>query len=122
MILAQDPYLWKQTVLSNHIGQLTDELTNAKITKFVGVGGKNCGFENIEDRKVKSTWTVSKGSLRLIFTAAVMRLLSGRLSDSGARGQGVRNLPPLCLSLSKTLYSPKSTGNTQKAVTPSRHY
>ena len=40
MILAQDPYLWKQTVLSNHIGQLTDELTNAKITKFVGVGAK----------------------------------------------------------------------------------
>ena len=47
------------------------------------------------------------------------RWLSGRASDSG--GRGVRNLPPSCCVLVKDTLLPESTGNTRKAVAPSRH-
>ena len=43
---------------------------------------------------------------------------SGRVSDSGARGGGVRYLPlPCCVLEQRHIYSPKSTGNTKEAVT-----
>ena len=44
------------------------------------------------------------------------RWLSGRVSDSGARGRGFETYPRRVVSLSKTLYSP-----TQEAVAPSRY-
>ena len=50
-----------------------------------------------------------------------MRWLSGRASNSGARGQGFDTYLRRVVSLSKTLYSLKSTGNTQEVVAPSRH-
>ena len=49
------------------------------------------------------------------------RWLSGKASDSGARGQGFETYLCRVVSLTKTLYSPKSTGNTQEAVALSRH-
>ena len=49
------------------------------------------------------------------------RWLSGRASDSGARGRGVRNLPPSCCILEQDTLLSESTGNTRKAVAPSRH-
>ena len=38
------------------------------------------------------------------------RWLSGRVSDSGARGWGVRNLPPQCCVLEQDTLLPESTG------------
>ena len=50
------------------------------------------------------------------------RLLSGRASDSGARGRGFDIYLRRVVSLSKDTFTPpKSTGNTQEAVAPSRH-
>ena len=46
---------------------------------------------------------------------------SGRASDSGGRGWGVRNLPLLCCVVGQDTLLPESTGNTQEAVTPSQH-
>ena len=47
---------------------------------------------------------------------------SGRASDSGARGQGFDpHSGRRVVSLSKIHLPPKSTGNTQEAVAPSRH-
>ena len=47
---------------------------------------------------------------------------SGRASDSGARGQGLDpHLGPSVVFLSKIHLLPKSTGNTQEVVAPSRH-
>ena len=51
----------------------------------------------------------------------VARWLSGRASNSGARGQGFDTYLRHVVSFSKTLYSLKSTGNTQEVVAPSRH-
>ena len=45
--------------------------------------------------------------------------LSGRVSDSGPRGQGLEIYHRRVVSLSNLL--PESTGNTQEAVVPSRH-
>ena len=41
--------------------------------------------------------------------------------EVGGGGGGVRNLPPLCCVLEQDTLLPESTGNTQEAVTPSRH-
>ena len=49
------------------------------------------------------------------------RWLGGTASDSRARGQGFETYLCRVVSLSKTLYSPKSTGNTQETAAPSRH-
>ena len=46
------------------------------------------------------------------------RWLSGRSSDSGARGRVFETYLRCVVSLSKTLYTPKSTGNTQEAAAP----
>ena len=47
---------------------------------------------------------------------------SGRASDSGARGRGFEtHSGPRVVSLSKIHLPPKSTGNTQEAVAPSRN-
>ena len=58
--------------------------------------------------------------LKAAFSIAIRRGLSGRASDSGARGQRFETYLRRVVSLSKTLYSPKvSTDNTQEAVAPS---
>ena len=49
------------------------------------------------------------------------RWLSGRVSDSGARGRGFETYRRRVVSLSKTLYSRKYWLITQEAVAPSRH-
>ena len=49
------------------------------------------------------------------------RWLSGRVSDSGARGPGFETYRRRVVSLSKTLYSPKYWLITQEAMAPSRH-
>ena len=49
------------------------------------------------------------------------RWLSGRVSDSGARGPGFETYRRRVVSLSKTLYSRKYWLNTQEAMAPSRH-
>ena len=47
---------------------------------------------------------------------------NGRASDYGARGRGFDPHPGRCVvSLGKIYLPPKSTGNTQEAVAPSRH-
>ena len=47
---------------------------------------------------------------------------SGRSPDSGARGRGFDpHSGRRVVSLSKIHFLPKSTGNTQEAVAPSRH-
>ena len=51
-----------------------------------------------------------------------VRWPSGRASHSGARGWGFDPHAGHCVvSLSKIHLPPKSTGNTQEAVAPSRH-
>ena len=49
------------------------------------------------------------------------RWLSGRVSDSGARGPGFETYRRRVVSLSKTLYSRKYWLITQEAMAPSRH-
>ena len=51
------------------------------------------------------------------YAATGARWLSGRVSDSGARGPGFETYRRRVVSLSKTLYSPK----VQEAMAPSRH-
>ena len=49
-------------------------------------------------------------------------MASGRASDIGARGRGLSpHSGHRVVSLSKIYLFPKSTGNTQEAVAPSRH-
>ena len=53
---------------------------------------------------------------------SVCGMPSGRASDSGARGRGFDpHSGRRVVSLSKIHSPPKSTGDTQEAVTPSRH-
>ena len=47
------------------------------------------------------------GTLQLAFNERGARWLSGRVSDSGARGPGFETYRRRVVSLSKTLYSPK---------------
>ena len=61
--------------------------------------------------KPSRTWTsrpiFSSGSSRTTFRVGGARWLSGRVSDSGARGPGFETYRRRVVSLSKTLYSPK---------------
>ena len=45
--------------------------------------------------------------------------LSGRLSDSGARSRGVRNLPSPCRVLEQDILLPESTGTCRDGATAS---
>ena len=47
---------------------------------------------------------------------------SGRVSDSGARGWGFETYLRHVVFLEQDTLLPKSTGNTQEMVAPSRHY
>ena len=58
--------------------------------------------------------------LKHIFSSGE-RWPSGRVCDSGARVRGFDTYLHHVVSLSRHIYSPKSTGNTQEAVAPSRH-
>ena len=64
--------------------------------------------------KLEDTWRVREMLLSLLNSADVFishvrgaRWLSGRVSDSGARGPGFETYRRRVVSLSKTLYSPK---------------
>ena len=69
---------------------------------------------------------VSKHLKVLVRTATMWdeRWLRGRVSDSGARGRGFDTYLRRVVSLSIDTFTctpPKSTGNTQETLAPSRH-
>ena len=69
--------------------------------------------KNLSDPGQRSTMTLTSGThmytctllVRYLYRGA--RWLSGRVSDSGARGPGFETYRRRVVSLSKTLYSPK---------------
>ena len=68
-----------------------------------------------------SNHLTTQNSKNLTFISRGARWLSGRVSDSGARGPGFETYRRRVVSLSKTLYSPKYWLITQEAMAPSRH-
>ena len=68
IIYVHKPDLWNPTIINNRLGEWTDEVPNAKITKFVGMGSKNYSYEYVDnDGQRKSTCKV-KGTLLSLFT------------------------------------------------------
>ena len=60
IIYIHKPELWNPEIINNRLGEWTDEMPTAKITKFVGMGPKNYGYEYVEHDtgKLKSTCKV----------------------------------------------------------------
>ena len=59
IIYVHKPGLWNPTIINNRLGEWTDEVPNANITKFVGMGPKNYGYEYVDkDGHQKSTCKV----------------------------------------------------------------
>ena len=59
IIYHHKPHLWNPTIVNNRLGEWTDEVPNARIVKFVGMGPKNYGYEFVDkDGKRKSTCKV----------------------------------------------------------------
>ena len=59
IIYHHKPHLWNPTIVNNRLGEWTDEVPNARIVKFVGMGPKNYGYEFIDKHgKRKSTCKV----------------------------------------------------------------
>ena len=53
------PALWNPTIVNNRLGEWTDEVPNARIVIFVGMGPKNYGYEFVDkDGNRKSTCKV----------------------------------------------------------------
>ena len=68
-----------------------------------------------------SAYLRSISEINIFKTDRGARWLSGRVSDSGARGPGFETYLRRVVSLSKTLYSPKVLVNYPEAMAPSRH-
>ena len=59
IIYHHKPHLLNPTIVNNRLGEWTDEVPNARIVKFVGMGPKNYGYEFVDkDGKRKSTCKV----------------------------------------------------------------
>ena len=48
IIYHHKPHLWNPTIVNNRLGEWTDEVPNARIVKFVGMGPKNYGYEFVD--------------------------------------------------------------------------
>ena len=48
IIFHHKPHLWNPTIVNNRLGEWTDEVPNARIVKFVGMGPKNYGYEFVD--------------------------------------------------------------------------
>ena len=48
IIYVHKPDLWNPTIINNRLGEWTDEVPNARIMKFVGMGPKNYGYEYVD--------------------------------------------------------------------------
>ena len=56
IIYHHKPHLWNPTIVNNRLGEWTDEVPNARIVKFVGMGPKNYGYRFVDkDRNRRST-------------------------------------------------------------------
>ena len=59
IIYHHKPHLWNPTIVNNRLGEWTDEVPNARIVKFLGMGPKNYGYELVDkDRNRRSTCKV----------------------------------------------------------------
>ena len=59
IIYHHKPHLWNPTIVNNRLGEWTDEVPNARIVKFVGMGPKNYGYEFVDkDGNRRSTCKV----------------------------------------------------------------
>ena len=59
IIYHHKPHLWNPTIVNKRLGEWTDEVPNARIVKFVGMGPKNYGYEFVDkDGKRRSTCKV----------------------------------------------------------------
>ena len=50
-IYVHKPDEWNPNIINNRLGEWGDELPQAKITKFVGLGPKNYGYEYVKTVK-----------------------------------------------------------------------
>ena len=57
-IYVHKPDEWNPKIINNRLGEWGDELPQAKITKFVGLGPKNYGYEYVKNGETKSRWKV----------------------------------------------------------------
>ena len=57
-IYIHKPEVWNPKIINNKLGEWEDELLQAKIIKFVGLGPKNYGYEYVKNGETKSTWKV----------------------------------------------------------------
>ena len=74
IIYHHKPHLWNPTIVNNRLGEWTDEVPNARIVKFVGMGPKNYGYEFVDKdgnrrstRKVKGLTLEYKTSQVIYF-------------------------------------------------------
>ena len=59
IVYHHEPHLWNPTIVNNRLGEWTDEVPNARIVKFVGMGPKNYGYEFVDkDGNQRSTCKV----------------------------------------------------------------
>ena len=59
IIYVHKPDLWNPTIINNRLGEVTEEVPNAQIMKFVGMEPKNYGNEYVDkDGHCKSTCKV----------------------------------------------------------------
>ena len=59
IICHHKPHLWNPTIVSNRLGEWTDEVPYARIVKFVGMVLKNYGYEFVDkDENRRSTCKV----------------------------------------------------------------
>ena len=98
----------KCLIISYKTYRMYEQSASLFSTKLTGCMSRvpHCFLQNLQD-----VWAecliVSYKTYRMYEQSAWARWLSGRVSDSGARGRGLETYRCRVVSLSKTLYSPK---------------
>ena len=87
IIYHHKPYLWNPTIVNNRLGEWTDEVPNARIVKFVGMGPKNYGYKFVDkDGKRRSTCkvkgiTLDYNTSQVIHFDRMLNLVKGDRKD-----------------------------------------
>ena len=87
IIYHHKPHLWNPTIVNNRLGEWTDEVPNARIVKFVGMGPKNYGYEFVDkDGNRRSTCkvkglTLDYNTSQVIHFDRMLNLVKGESKD-----------------------------------------
>ena len=87
IIYHYKPHLWNPTIVNNRLGEWTDEVPNARITKCVGMGPKNYGYEFVDkDQKRKSSCkvkglTLDYNTSQVIYFDRMLNWVKGESKD-----------------------------------------